>query len=122
MPTRSVESPPHPRAERTVPRWAGALGFASALLLALVVLRWNPLMRLDADIADTSHGWAVDADAMTQACRILTDWVWDPWTMRLLCAVAVVLLLRRPGARWTAGWLVVVVALSTAVQQGLKAA
>ncbi|MEV6667532.1 phosphatase PAP2 family protein [Streptomyces nigra] len=122
MPTRSVESPPHPRAERTVPRWAGALGFASALLLTLVVLRWNPLMRLDADIADTSHGWAVDADAMTQACRILTDWVWDPWTMRILTFLVAIWLVWRHAALWTAVWLVVTCALATLVQQTLKAA
>ncbi|MEU1918801.1 phosphatase PAP2 family protein [Streptomyces albogriseolus] len=116
-------APPTPRAPaRSAVAAAALLGAASALLLALVAAEWRPLLDLDGGISRTTHRWAVAEDGLTQAARILTDWVWDPWTMRLLCAVTVVLLLRRPAARWTAGWLVVAVALATAVQQGLKAA
>ncbi|MEU2443731.1 phosphatase PAP2 family protein [Streptomyces althioticus] len=126
MRTPHAPAPPAPRGPRTPARTALApavlLGAASALLLALVAVEWRPLLDLDAGISRTTHRWAVAEDGLTQAARVLTDWVWDPWTMRLLCAVAVILLLRRPAARWTAGWLVVVVALATAVQQGLKAA
>ncbi|MEV5927620.1 phosphatase PAP2 family protein [Streptomyces cellulosae] len=126
MRTPHAPAPPTPPGPRTPDRPvlvpAVLLGVASALLLALVAAEWRPLMDLDGGISRPTHRWAVAEGGLTRAARVLTDWVWDPWTMRLLCAVAVVLLLRRPGARWTAGWLVVVVALSTAVQQGLKAA
>ncbi|WP_395759647.1 phosphatase PAP2 family protein [Streptomyces althioticus] len=126
MRTPHAPAPPAPHGPRTPARSALApavlLGAASALLLALVAVEWRPLLDLDAGISRTTHRWSVAEDGLTQAARVLTDWVWDPWTMRLLCAVAVILLLRRPAARWTAGWLVVVVALATAVQQGLKAA
>ncbi|CAM5230725.1 Undecaprenyl-diphosphatase OS=Streptomyces albaduncus OX=68172 GN=FHS32_002077 PE=4 SV=1 [Streptomyces griseoloalbus] len=116
-------APPGPRTPaRSAAAPAALLAAASALLLALVAAEWRPLLDLDAGISRTTHRWAVAEDGLTQAARVLTDWVWDPWTMRLLCAVAVVMLLRRPGGRWTAGWLVVVVAVATAVQQGLKAA
>ncbi|MFJ8185453.1 phosphatase PAP2 family protein [Streptomyces sp. NPDC096105] len=119
-------APPTPPGSRAPARSAAApaavLAAASALLLALVAAEWRPLLDLDGGISRTTHRWAVAEDGLTRAARVLTDWVWDPWTMRLLCAVVVVLLLRRPATRWTAGWLVVVVALGTAVQQGLKAA
>ncbi|MGA5126240.1 phosphatase PAP2 family protein [Streptomyces pseudogriseolus] len=116
-------APPGPRTPaRSAAAPAALLAAASALLVALVAAEWRPLLDLDAGISRTTHRWAVAEDGLTQAARVLTDWVWDPWTMRLLCAVAVVMLLRRPSARWTAGWLVVVVAVATAVQQGLKAA
>ncbi|MFD8255927.1 phosphatase PAP2 family protein [Streptomyces werraensis] len=126
MRTPHAPAPPAPPGPRTPTRSALApavlLGAASALLLTLVAVEWRPLLDLDGGISRTTHRWAVAEDGLTQAARVLTDWVWDPWTMRLLCAVTVVLMLRRPAARWTAGWLVVVVALATAVQQGLKAA
>ncbi|NUT28252.1 MAG: hypothetical protein HOV84_20425, partial [Streptomyces sp.] len=80
MHTQSVDSPSRPPAERGAFRWAGALALCSALLLALVAVRWYPLMTLDGDIAETTHRWAVDEQGVTHAFRILTDWVWDPWT------------------------------------------
>lgn len=121
MHTQSVESPPRPSAERRTASWAGALALCSTLLLALVAVRWYPLMSLDSDIAETTHRWAVDESGVTQAFRILTDWVWDPWTMRILAGAVAIWLWRR-AARWTAGWLVVACALATLVQQALKAA
>ncbi|MGV9643753.1 phosphatase PAP2 family protein [Streptomyces sp. NPDC003514] len=122
MPTPSVASPPRPSAERAVPGWAGALALASALLLALVALRWHPLMAFDGSVADTTHRWAVDEPGLTHVVRILTDWVWDPWTMRFVTFVAAIWLVWRRAARWTAIWLVVTCALATLVQQTLKAA
>ncbi|MEV0172085.1 phosphatase PAP2 family protein [Streptomyces sp. NPDC050803] len=122
MHTPSVESPPRPPVHRTAVRWAGALGVCSALLLALVAVRWHPLMTLDGDIAETTHRWAVDSSGLTQAFRILTDWVWDPWTMRILCGVVALWLLWRRAAKWTALWLVATTLLTSALQQGLKAA
>ncbi|MFC7844738.1 phosphatase PAP2 family protein [Streptomyces sp. NPDC001046] len=117
----SVDSPPRPE-HRTTATLAGALALCSALLLTLVAARWSPLVAADGDIAATAHRWAVDEGGVTQACRILTDWVWDPWTMRLLCAAVVVALVVRFAARWTAVWLAVAVACGTLLQQGLKAA
>ncbi|MDR6975170.1 undecaprenyl-diphosphatase [Streptomyces sp. 3330] len=118
----SVDSPPHPPALRTTLRTALVLGLCSALLLTLVAAAWHPLISADADISRTTHRWAVADPDVTQACRILTDWVWDPLTMRLLGAAVAVWLVWRHRAWWTAGWLVVTAAVGTLVQQGLKAA
>ncbi|MDO0917124.1 phosphatase PAP2 family protein [Streptomyces sp. DT2A-34] len=121
MHTQSVESPPRPPAERGTARWAGGLALCSVLLLALVAVRWYPLMTLDGDIAETTHRWAVDESGVTHAFRILTDWVWDPWTMRILAATVAIWLVWRRAARWTAVWLVATCALATLIQQTLKA-
>ncbi len=124
MHTSSVDSPPRPEHRTTagLAGLTGALALCSTLLLALVAARWSPLIDADGEIAATTHRWAVDEGGITQACRILTDWVWDPWTMRLLCAGVVVWLVVRLAARWTALWLAAAVALGTLLQQGLKAA
>ena len=58
---------------------------------------------------------------LTRTNRIFSDWVWDPWTMRALIAVAVVLLWLR-GERLLAFWVAAASALAAAVQQILKAA
>ncbi|MEU6306363.1 phosphatase PAP2 family protein [Streptomyces chartreusis] len=121
MHTQSVESPPRPPAERRSSRWAGALALCSALLLALVAVRWYPLMTVDNDIADTTHRWAVDEPGVTHAFRILTDWVWDPWTMRILAFAVAIWLVWRRAARWTALWLLATCLLATLFQQFLKA-
>lgn len=122
MHTPTVDAPPHrPPATRTV-RAALAFATPSVVLLFLVALSWAPLMSLDRSIADTTHGWAVSDPALTHAFRILTDWVWDPVTMRLLAAAAAVWLVWRHREWWLALWLGVTSAVGTAVQQGLKAA
>jgi undecaprenyl-diphosphatase len=77
---------------------------------------------VDEDVSRTTHRWAVGEPGATQVCRVLTDWVWDPWTMRLLCAAVAVWLAWRYAARWTALWLVTACAVGTLVQQALKAA
>ncbi|MEV0321411.1 phosphatase PAP2 family protein [Streptomyces sp. NPDC050658] len=100
---------------------AALLCVPSALLLLLVELEWSPLMDLDGDIARTTHRWAVAHDGLTHVSRVLTDWVWDPWTMRALCTVTVIWLAFR-GAWWLALWLAATCAVGTLVQQGLKAA
>lgn len=122
MRSPSVDAPPRPPVHRTAVLTAGVLTVCSVLLLTLVAVRWSPLMSLDGDIASTTHRWAVDEDGVTQAFRILTDWVWDPWTMRLVCAVVAVWLVWRRAAWWTAVWLAVTCALGTVIQQSLKAA
>ncbi|CAL9368689.1 phosphatase PAP2 family protein [Streptomyces sp. enrichment culture] len=121
MHSPSVAPPSRPE-HRAAAGLAGALAACSVLLLTLVAARWSPLIGADGDISRTTHRWAVDEPGLTQACRILTDWVWDPWTMRLLCAVVVVWLVVRLAARWTALWLGLAVALGSLLQQGLKAA
>ncbi|MGI5452528.1 phosphatase PAP2 family protein [Streptomyces sp. CA-249302] len=117
-----VDSPPHPPDHHTAARAAAALTVSSLLLLILVAAEWHPLMSVDGDIARTTHGWAVDEPDLTHVFRILTDWVWDPWTMRLAAALTVVWLIRRHAAWWTALWLTITVALGNVLQQALKAA
>lgn len=125
-PSAPVVSPPSP----TRPPLAGITGVGgvatllavlSAVLIALVVAEWSPLVSFDRRVAEGLHRWAVAEPGATWANRVLTDWVWDPWTMRLLTASAVVALwLRRERllALWTAG----TSALGAAVSQGVKAA
>ncbi|MDX3801250.1 phosphatase PAP2 family protein [Streptomyces sp. AK04-3B] len=115
-------SPPRPAALHTFLRVAAALGLLSVLLLVLVAVEWRPLISADSDVSRTTHRWAVADPDVTQACRILTDWVWDPVTMRLLGAAVAVWLVWRHADWWTAGWLVATAALGTLIQQGLKAA
>lgn len=122
MHTSHVDSPPKSPERRPATLSTGVLALCSALLLVLVAVEWRPLLDLDGDISRTTHRWAVEEPGLTQTSRILTDWVWDPWTMRVLCGVAVALLVWRYAARWTALWLVLTVAVGTALQQGLKAA
>ncbi|WP_392668145.1 phosphatase PAP2 family protein [Streptomyces sp. LN785] len=109
------------------PNWSSALGAGIACavpalaLLVLVAVRWSPLMALDRTVAGTLHRRAVTEPGLVHVNRILTDWVWDPWTMRLLVAVAVVLLWWR-GERVLAGWVAATSLIAAVLQQGLKAA
>lgn len=122
MQTHPVDSPPRPPRPRTALRVAWTLAVCSALLLTLVTLEWRPLIDLDDDIAGTTHRWAVEEPGITHAMRILTDLVWDTWTMRLLCAAVVLWLWFRRGDRWTAVWLGAACLLGSLLQQLLKAA
>jgi undecaprenyl-diphosphatase len=92
------------------------------LLLVLVVLSWHPLMAVDGDIARTTHRWAVEQRGITQVSRVLTDWVWDPLTMRVLCGAAVVWLLWRHRAGRLALWVAATCAVAALAQNSLKAA
>ncbi|MFE5484913.1 phosphatase PAP2 family protein [Streptomyces sp. NPDC056527] len=91
----------------------------AVLLLVLVAVGWPPLLSLDRSITDELHRSAVAEPGFTQLNRILSDWVWDPWTMRALIAVAVVVLWWRR-ERLLALWLTVTSLLTAAVQQGMK--
>ncbi|MEU6668389.1 phosphatase PAP2 family protein [Streptomyces sp. NPDC046727] len=113
---------PSPKPYRRAVRVAAALGVCSVLLLILVAARWHPLIGLDGDVSRTTHRWAVDDRAMTHVFRVLTDWVWDPLTMRLVSAAAAVWLIWRRAAWWTALWLAVTLAVAAIVQQSVKAA
>lgn len=102
--------------------WVGVVCGALALvLLVLVAVRWSPLVRLDRDIAEALHRRAVTEPGLVHVNRVLTDWLWDPWTMRALIAVAAVLLWRR-GARLLAAWVAATTLVSSLLQQGVKAA
>ncbi|MEU7431512.1 phosphatase PAP2 family protein [Streptomyces sioyaensis] len=90
------------------------------LLLTLVVLRWGPLISLDTDLARALHRTAVAAPGWTHRNRVLSDWVWDPWTMRAVLGVAVCLLLRR-GERLLAAWVAATSLVGTGLQQAVKA-
>ncbi|WP_424570464.1 phosphatase PAP2 family protein [Streptomyces sp. CH-036] len=111
------------RSPRTAPAlWTGAVvGAAALVLLVLVAVRWSPLMSLDRSVADALHRHAVGDPGLVHVNRVLTDWVWDPWTMRALIAVAVIALWWR-GARRLALWTAATSLLGTLLQQGLKAA
>ncbi|WP_137990893.1 phosphatase PAP2 family protein [Streptomyces vilmorinianum] len=96
-------------------------GALAVLLLVLVAVGWPPLLSLDRSVADALHRSAVAEPGFTQLNRILSDWVWDPWTMRALIAVAVVTLWWRRERR-LAVWVVVASLVAAGVQQGMKAA
>ncbi|MFE2636260.1 phosphatase PAP2 family protein [Streptomyces scopuliridis] len=125
-PSAPVASPPPP-ARPPLAGLTGAgtpaavLAVLSGVLTVLVVAEWGPLFSFDRWVAEELHRRAVADPGATWVNRVLTDWVWDPWTMRLLTAVAVIALwLRRERllALWTAG----TAALGAAVSQGVKAA
>ncbi|MFI6654627.1 phosphatase PAP2 family protein [Streptomyces sp. NPDC050523] len=117
-----VESPERAPAPSVAARAAAVLAVCSVLLLVLVAMRWHPLIGVDGDISRTTHHWAVHETGLTHTFRILTDWVWDPLTMRLVIAAAVVWLVWRRSAWWTALWLAAAVTVGALLQQGLKAA
>ncbi|WP_256106478.1 phosphatase PAP2 family protein [Streptomyces sp. ODS05-4] len=95
-------------------------GALSGLLLALVAVEVGPVVTFDRTVADGLHASAVRSPVLVRTSKVLTDWVWDPWTMRLLIAAAVVWLWTC-GERALAVWAALVSAVGTAVQQGLKA-
>ncbi|AYN42655.1 phosphatase PAP2 family protein [Streptomyces dangxiongensis] len=101
---------------------AAALGVCSLVLLVLVAVRWHPLVTADGDISRTTHRWAVTDSGVTHVFRVLTDRVWDPLTMRLVCAAVAVWLVWRRAAWWTAVWLAATCAAAAVVQQSVKAA
>ncbi|MGW9304468.1 phosphatase PAP2 family protein [Streptomyces cyaneofuscatus] len=109
------------------PRPAAALAAGIAVLalflvlLALVAAEWSPLVALDRSVADSLHRHAVAEPGLVHANRVLTDWFWDPWTMRALVAVAVVALWWR-GARTLALWVAAASLLGSLLSQGVKAA
>ncbi|MFG2983743.1 phosphatase PAP2 family protein [Streptomyces sp. NPDC048258] len=91
----------------------------AAVLTVLVVAGWQPLLSYDDQVARDLHGHAVTHPGVTHAMRILSDWVWDPWTMRALASVACVTLWWR-GDGERALRVGVVTLVSVVVQQGMK--
>ncbi|MDX6764283.1 phosphatase PAP2 family protein, partial [Streptomyces sp. F8] len=103
-------------------RWMGiGCGLLGAVLTVLVVAGWPPLLAWDDRIARDLHAHAVAHSGVTRSMRVLSDWVWDPWTMRVLAAVACPLLWRR-GDRERALRVGLAAVVAAVVQQGLKAA
>ncbi|MFJ1566232.1 phosphatase PAP2 family protein [Streptomyces erythrochromogenes] len=103
-------------------RWTG-IGCAvlGAVLTALVVAGWQPLLTWDERVARDLHAHAVAHSGVTRSMRVLSDWVWDPWTMRVLAATACFLLWWR-GDRERALRVALAAVVASLVQQGLKAA
>ncbi|MFD4918075.1 phosphatase PAP2 family protein [Streptomyces virginiae] len=106
---------------RKDPLWWTGIGCAllAAALTTLVVAGWRPLIAYDERVARDLHAHAVTHPAVTRSMRVLSDWVWDPWTMRALAAVACVLLWWR-GDRRRALLVALVTLAASALQQGLK--
>ncbi|MFF2540920.1 phosphatase PAP2 family protein [Streptomyces cyaneofuscatus] len=122
-----MHSPHITRTDDHSPRPTAALAAGTAVLtlfvvlLALVAAQWSPLMSLDRTVADALHRHAVAEPGLVHVNRVLTDWFWDPWTMRALIAVAVVALWWR-GARLLALWVAAASLLGSLLSQGVKAA
>ncbi|WP_314173516.1 phosphatase PAP2 family protein [Streptomyces winkii] len=125
VPTHAPPPPPAPPANRPAPaapwlRTALTLGILGFTVVVLVAADWRPLLDVDRSVANRLHARALAHPGWTETNRVLTDWVWDPVTMRLvLLAAAVWVWLRRE--RLLAVWCVATAAVSTGVQQGLKA-
>ncbi|URN18258.1 MULTISPECIES: phosphatase PAP2 family protein [Streptomyces] len=95
-------------------------GTAALVLLLLVTTAWAPLLAFDRAVAEGLHPLAVRRPALTEGMRVLSDWVWDPLTLRLLLG-AVAVALWRAGERGPAALLAVMGLLAAAVQHGAKA-
>ncbi|MFJ8013391.1 phosphatase PAP2 family protein [Streptomyces sp. NPDC096339] len=102
-------------------RWAGiGCALLAATLTVLVVLEWPPLLALDEQVARDLHAHAVTHPGVTRLMLVLTDWLWDPWTMRALAALACAWLWWR-GDRERAWRVGLATVAAAAVNQGLKA-
>ncbi|KUH40441.1 MULTISPECIES: phosphatase PAP2 family protein [Streptomyces] len=99
---------------------AAGSGVAAVVALVLVAVAWEPLMAVDRAVAEGLHADAVRSPLTVRLARVLTDWVWDPWTLRLLLFAVVAALWRR-GERGVARWLLLVCGAAALVQQVLKA-
>lgn len=99
---------------------AGSVGCGTVLLM-LVVIRWTPLEGADRWLTRHLHQSALDHPGWVEVNRILTDWVWDPQTIRLLMLVAVVILALRRAWRAVL-WVGLVLLVELIVQHGLKEA
>ncbi|MCX4450595.1 phosphatase PAP2 family protein [Streptomyces sp. NPDC087866] len=111
----------HVRTASPLARAGAVCAVLGGAVTALVVARWRPLTDLDQRVADALHRRAVSEPDFVHVNRLLTDWLWDPWTFRALIAVAVVALWWR-GARPLAVWVATTTLLSALIQQGIKAA
>ncbi|MDV9190648.1 phosphatase PAP2 family protein [Streptomyces sp. SR27] len=95
-------------------------GVLAVLLLVLVAVGWAPLLSFDRSVAEALHRHAVTHPGFTHLNRVLSDWAWDPWTMRALAGATALLLWWRRERR-TALWVVGTSLLAVGLQQALKA-
>lgn len=95
-------------------------GGLALILLVLVAAEWSPLFAFDRSVDEALHRHALAHPGLTRVNRVLSDWVWDPWTLRALAVVVALLLLRR-GHRRLALWVVGTLLAAAGVQQGVKA-
>ncbi|MFD3969940.1 phosphatase PAP2 family protein [Streptomyces cyaneofuscatus] len=113
MPTRTTAPPTAEQRTRRADRRFGvrllgavaaaaAAAIPFALLLVLVEASWPPLRRVDAGAARRLHEIALDHPAWTGTLRILSDWVWDPATLRIAVALLTLWLLYRRAWRLAA--------------------
>ncbi len=91
----------------------------AALIITLVVAEARPVLRMDAAVASYLHTLALEHPGWTHVGRILTDWVVDPWTMRLLL-VGVLVWFWGKGQRLIAVWTACVSAAEWAVRGVLR--
>ncbi|MEW2134137.1 phosphatase PAP2 family protein [Streptomyces sp. NPDC005435] len=109
-------------AARTAALVAAVLAVCCAVLASLVAAEWQPLASADGSVSRTTHRWAVREGGVTSVTRVVSDWVLDPLTMRLVCAVVALWLLWRRAAWRSALWLVLTCGVAVVVQQSVKAA
>lgn len=124
-PTHAPTTDPPSPVSISVPaaRWLWAALALSALacaVIALIAVGWPPVLSADKDVADWFHARALKHPAWTDTNRVLSDWVWDPVTMRLLVAAAALWVWLR-GEAVLALWCLGTAAAGLGVQQGLKA-
>ncbi|MFG2761273.1 phosphatase PAP2 family protein [Streptomyces wuyuanensis] len=117
-----VPRPPAPESRAPSPgaHTASLTAVVAVLLLVTVAVGWSPLVSVDRTVAVALHESALAEPGFTRANLILSDWVWDPWTMRALTAAVVLALLWR-GERLPALWIAAASLVGAAVQQILKA-
>ncbi|WP_431782511.1 phosphatase PAP2 family protein [Streptomyces chumphonensis] len=101
-------------------RYAAALTLAGVVLLLLVLTGWRPLWDAERAVVNALHRTAVGEPGWTHANRVLTDWVWDPVTMRLLAAACAAVLLARRMVR-AAAWVATATLTGFVAQNALKA-
>ncbi|MFG3310117.1 phosphatase PAP2 family protein [Streptomyces wuyuanensis] len=111
---------PESRAPSPGAHTASLTAVVAVLLLVTVAVGWSPLVSVDRTVAVALHESALAEPGFTRANLILSDWVWDPWTMRALTAAVVLALLWR-GERLPALWIAAASLVGAAVQQILKA-
>ncbi|WP_282692293.1 phosphatase PAP2 family protein [Streptomyces sp. CC208A] len=95
-------------------------GGLALLLLVLVEVGWPPLLSFDRAVDEALHRDALAHPGLTRVHRTLSDWVWDPWTLRAL-ALAVVLALVLYGRRRLALWVAGTCLGAAGVQHAVKA-
>ncbi|MFI1963439.1 phosphatase PAP2 family protein [Streptomyces pathocidini] len=114
-----MDPPPPSRSPALCLSAAAVCGLLFGVVLGLVAAEWSPLLSWDRTVADDLHGSARTRPGWVTANRILTDWVWDPWTLRALLVLAALWLLWR-GDRFTAAWILLAAVSGSLLQQALK--